>query len=117
VWCENVFIFGQEISTAVRETAKVNIGLTKAHMKSLNRLIRYVVDTKNYGLVMESKQPAENNVWEMIAYCDSDYAGDKNGSKSVTKLVDNVRAIYLAQNAVLGPKMKHVDIRYLFVWD
>jgi hypothetical protein len=26
--------------------------------------------------------------------------------------VDNVGAIYLAQNAVSGPKMNHVDIRY-----
>ena len=31
--------------------------------------------------------------------------------------VDNVGAIYLAQNAVSKPKMKHIDIRYHFVWD
>ena len=30
--------------------------------------------------------------------------------------VDNVGAIYLAQNAVSGPRMKHVDIWYHFVW-
>jgi hypothetical protein len=29
--------------------------------------------------------------------------------------VDNVGAIYLAQNAVSGPKMKHVDVQYHFV--
>jgi hypothetical protein len=29
--------------------------------------------------------------------------------------VDNVGAIYLANNAVSGPRMKHVDIRYHFV--
>jgi hypothetical protein len=31
--------------------------------------------------------------------------------------VNNVEAIYLAQNAVSGPKMKHVDVRYCFVQD
>ena len=31
--------------------------------------------------------------------------------------VDNVGVIYLAQNAVSGPRMKHVDIRYHFVRD
>ena len=36
---------------------------------------------------MEPKQPAEKNVWEMIAYCDSDYDGDKNGRKIVTGFV------------------------------
>ena len=30
---------------------------------------------------------------------------------------DNVGAIYLAHNAVSGPRMKHVDIRYHFVRD
>ena len=50
-----------EISNAVREAAKANIGPTKAHMKSLYRLIKFVVDTKNYGLVMEPKQTTENN--------------------------------------------------------
>ena len=31
--------------------------------------------------------------------------------------VDNVGAIYLANNAISGPRMKHVDIRYHFVRD
>jgi hypothetical protein len=44
-----------EISNAGKEAAKVNIGETKAHMKSLYRLIKFVVDTKNYRLVMELK--------------------------------------------------------------
>ena len=165
-----------EISNAVREASKANVGPTKANMKSLYRLIKFVVDTKNYGLVMEPNQPTENNMWEIMAYCDSDYAGDKDGRKSVTGFViyilgclvswksrsqksvtlssteaeyysiselcaeimflkqimeflgikvalpiivrvDNVGAIYLAQNAVSGPRMKHVDIRYHFVRD
>ena len=31
--------------------------------------------------------------------------------------VDNVGAIYLTNNAVSGPRTKHVDIRYYHVYD
>jgi hypothetical protein len=68
-----------EISNAVRELAKVNDGPTKAHMKSLYRLIKYVVNTRHHGLVMEPTDTNNNNTWEMRAFCDSDYAGDKEG--------------------------------------
>ena len=50
-----------EISNAVREVAKVNDGPTKAQMRSLYRLIKFVVDTKHYGLVMEPSEPTKNN--------------------------------------------------------
>ena len=145
-------------------------------MKSLYCLIKFVVDTKHFGLVMEPKMSNKSNTWDMMTYCDSDYAGDKDGRKSVSGFViyilgcliswksrgqksvtlssteaeyvaiselcaeimflkqvleflevevtlpiivrvDNVGAIYLAQNAVSGPRTKHVDIRYHFVRD
>jgi hypothetical protein len=125
---------------------------------------------------MEPTETIKDNTWEMMAYCDSDYAGDKDGRKSISGFViyiqgcliswksrsqksvtlssteaeyvaisemcaevmflkqvleflkikvtlpiivrvDNVGAIYLAQNAVSGPRMKHVDVRYHFVRD
>ena len=74
-----------EISNAVREAAKANIRPTKAHMKSLYRLIKFVTNTKNHMLAIDPMQPAGKNVWEIIAY--SDYAMDKDGRKSVTGFV------------------------------
>ena len=165
-----------DISNSVREIAKVMDGPTELQVKSLFRLVKYVIDTKEKGLLMSPDKAADPNVWKMIAFCDSDYAGDKDGRKSVSgffiyiqecliswksrkqksvtlssseaeyvaisevcaevvflkqvleflgvKLdlpiivrVDNVGAIYLANNAVSGPRMKHVDIRYHFVRD
>jgi Reverse transcriptase (RNA-dependent DNA polymerase) len=165
-----------DIGNAVREIAKVMDGPTELQVKSLYRLIKYVLDTKNQGLLMSPLEPEENSTWIMSAYCDSDYAGDKDGRKSVSGFViyiqgcliswksrkqksvtlssseaeyvaisevcaeimflkqvvefmeikvklpiivkvDNVGAIYLANNAVSGPRMKHVDIRYHFVRD
>jgi hypothetical protein len=165
-----------DIGNAVREIAKVMDGPTEMQVKSLYRLIKYILDTKNQGLLMSPLKPQEKNTWIMSACCDSDYAGDKDGRKSVSGFVvyiqgcliswksrkqksvtlssseaeyvaisevcaeimflkqvvefmeikvklpiivkvDNVGAIYLANNAVSGPRMKHVDIRYHFVRD
>ena len=39
------------------------------------------------------------------------------GALPIIVRVDNVGAIYLAQNAVSGPRTKHVDVRYHFVRD
>jgi hypothetical protein len=43
-----------EISNAVREAVKINVGPTKAHMKCVYRIIKYVVNTKilwtGYGI-------------------------------------------------------------------
>jgi hypothetical protein len=58
-----------EISNAVRELAKVNNGPTKAHMKSLYWLIKYVVDTRHHGLVMEPTDTKKTNTWKMSAFC------------------------------------------------
>jgi hypothetical protein len=165
-----------DIANAVREITKGMDGPTDLQVKSLHRLIKYVLDTRNKGLLMSPDEVNEDNTWIMSAYCDSDYAGDRDGRKSVSgfaiylqgcliswksrkqksvtlssseaeyvaisevcaeivflkqvlefmevklKLpiivnVDNVGAIYLANNAVSGPRMKHVDIRYHFVRD
>ena len=165
-----------DISNSVREIAKVMDGPTELQVKSLFRLVKYVIDTKTKGLIMSPDEATDPSVWKMVAFCDSDYAGDKDGRKSVSgfaiyiqgcliswksrkqksvtlssseaeyvaisevcaeliflkqvleflniKLtlpiivrVDNVGAIYLANNAISGPRMKHVDIRYHFVRD
>jgi hypothetical protein len=151
-------------------------GPTKKQVKSLHRIIKYVIDTKTYGLLMKPEGMSNGNHWELQAFCDSDYAGDRDGWKSVSGFiiyvlgcpiswksrkqksvtlssseaeyvaiselcaeimfvkqileflkievvlpiivrVDNVGAIYLANNAVSGPRTKHVDIRYHFVRD
>ena len=73
-----------EISNAVREIAKVMDGPTPAHMKSLFCLIKYVIDTKHFGLVMMPEEPKIENIWELQAFCDSDYASDQNGHKSIS---------------------------------
>ena len=75
-----------DISNAVRELSKVNNGATEGQYKELLRVMKFVKDTKKSGLKynVENKELSENHMWEMMAYCDSDFAGDKDSQKSVT---------------------------------
>lgn len=73
-----------DIANAVRELSKVNDGTMKAHQKELLRLIKFVVDTKDWMLKYELKDESKNaNKWVLKAFCDSDFAGDKDNRLSV----------------------------------
>ena len=47
------------------------------------RIIKFVLDTSDYGLRFQP-QPSINNKWQLTIYTDSDYAGDKETRISVT---------------------------------
>ena len=59
----------------------------ESHYKVLLQVIKYIIDTRYYGLKYDLRKIKVNNLstkWDMEAYCDSDYAGDKESRKSVT---------------------------------
>jgi hypothetical protein len=70
-----------EISNAVRELSKVGDGATQAHWKALLRTIKYVLDTKDYGIKIQPK--LENGLYTLEGISDSEYAGDKDTRISV----------------------------------
>ena len=72
-----------DLSNAVRELSKVNDGATAEHMKDLMRVIKFAIDTKHKVLVYKVLTMKENK-WEMKAFCDSDWAGDADDSRSIT---------------------------------
>jgi hypothetical protein len=161
-----------DIANAVRELSKSVDGATYASLKEMKRIIKYVLDTKEWGLKIEPK--LEGQDWHIIVFCDSDYAGDKEKRISVTGFVvyllgvpiswkskaqrsvtlssseaefvalseaakeikfvvqvllsmgipvkipiivrvDNVGAIFMAENVTTSTRTKHVDVRYHFV--
>jgi len=59
---------------------------TEGHMKELCRVIKYAIDTQNIGLKLKPEDNA-NNLWELRAYSDADFAGDKETRISVTGYV------------------------------
>ena len=59
-------------------------GATSGHLKTLFRAIKFVIDTKNFGL---SLSPHDGDELVLMGRSDSDYAGDKNTRQSVSGYV------------------------------
>ena len=163
-----------DIANSTRELSKVMDKPTPAAMKELMRVIKYVLDTKDYGLKLNPKALNSDGFFEVVLFSDSDWAGDKETRQSVTgyciflqgcpiswkskgqtsvtlssseaelmalsdatreirfvyellksmdvkiKLpivcrVDNIGAIFMAENVTATPKSKHIDTRAKFV--
>ena len=161
------------LANAIRELSKVLDGASEAAFKELKRVIKFVLDTKEYGLKIEPKI-GEDEEWSLTVFCDSDYAGDPDNRISVTGFcvfllgvpiswksqaqrsvtlssseaefvalseaakeikfivqvlqslsipvkmpvtvrVDNVGAIFLAENVTTSQRTRHIDVRYHFV--
>jgi Reverse transcriptase (RNA-dependent DNA polymerase) len=75
-----------DISNAVRELDKGMSGATPAAFKELQRVLKFVLQTRNYGLYIEPKGVPMTK-WELVIYTDSDWAGDKDNRHSVTGYV------------------------------
>ena len=72
-----------DIANCTRELSKVLDGATESAYKEMLRVIKFVIDTKNWGLRFEPRFE-ENNKWTLTMYTDSDYAGNKETRISVT---------------------------------
>ena len=72
-----------DLSNSIRELSKVMDGATKGHLKSMHRVVKYVLDTKNWRLKMNTVNNDDKN-WKIEAYSDSDYAGDRDTRRSVS---------------------------------
>ena len=72
-----------DISNSVRELSKANDGATEKHYRGLLRTIKYVLDTKQKALMYDTGNKIKT-VWKLKAFCDSDFAGDKETRRSVS---------------------------------
>ena len=73
-----------DIANSVRELSKVMDLANYGQKKELNRLLNFVYHGGVKGLKMK---PTEETIWEIEAFSDSDFAGDKNGRRSVTGFI------------------------------
>ena len=74
-----------DIANTTRELSKVMDGATLAAMKELCRVIKYVLDTRDYGLLI--KPQGNKEIWEMQMFSDSDFAGDTERRISVSGFI------------------------------
>ena len=75
-----------DIMNSVRELTKVLGKATIGAYREMQRVIKYVLDTKQKGLKIEPKL-SKNGKWFIEAYSDSDWAGDPDDRKSVGSFV------------------------------
>ena len=73
-----------DIANGVRELSKVMDGACEDDYKRMLRMIKFVESTKNKCLVMDFNGKQKEEFIHVKAFCDSDYAGDKETRKSVT---------------------------------
>ena len=75
-----------DISNIVRELSKCMESATWGAYNELLRVIKFVIDTKTFGLKVE---PKFNNdlEWDVRLFCDSNWAGDPETRISVTGFI------------------------------
>jgi len=163
-----------DLSNPVRELSKVMNGATSGHLKSLYRVIKFVLDSQHISLTMQPSSSCEQQKWELTAFSDSDYGRDRDTRRSISGYViflarapiscrskaqhsatllsteaeyvalsevateilfakqvleflgvptalpievhvENVGAMFLANNATTGQRTRHIDVRYHYV--
>ena len=85
-----------DILNSVQELTKAMDCANEAHCKALTCVLKYIISTNNLGIEYDSGAIVNfNGVWKIVAYCDSNFAGDKNTWLSVTGFF-----IYIGNNLV-----------------
>jgi hypothetical protein len=72
-----------DISNAVRESSKSMDGATPLAFKEMKRLVKFMIDTSEYGFRIAPSVP-KTKKWKLTGYTDSDWSGDKDNRHSVS---------------------------------
>ena len=73
-----------DISNAVRELSKVLDAPGVTAWKELKRVIKYVINTKEMALRIKPEKQQVNDMWQMVAFSDSDWGNDRESRKSIS---------------------------------
>jgi hypothetical protein len=73
-----------DIANAARSLAKHMQDPKKCHEVAAKRVLRYLAGTKEMGLLFGRKEIAANEMMDIVAYGDADWANDRNDRKSIT---------------------------------
>ena len=72
------------MANAIRELTKCVSDPSPAAYKEMLRVIKFTVDTADYGLKIHPTHISEGMEWKLLLYSDSDWAGDKDDRKSIS---------------------------------
>jgi hypothetical protein len=74
-----------DLANVVRELSKCMDGANLAAYKEMLRVIKFVLDTKDYCLKLNTV--FENEEWDLVSYIDSNWAGNPENRISVTGFI------------------------------
>jgi hypothetical protein len=74
-----------DLCNVVRELSKCMDKATMGTYLEMLRVIKFVIDTKNFGLRVQPERKLKN--WSLRVFCDSDWAGDSETRISVTGFI------------------------------
>jgi len=72
-----------DITHAVNMTSRYMTKATQTHMRASKKVLKYMRGTSEYGLRYDNNNNRDDRV-TVSAYCDSDWAGDKDDRRSTT---------------------------------
>jgi len=73
-----------DLANPIRELSKVLDCPMEATFKELKRVIKFVLDTRDYGLKIKPIIKDADDVWSRTVFSDSNYAGDVETHVSIT---------------------------------
>jgi hypothetical protein len=73
-----------DINNPVRELSKSMDCASEASFKEMKRVIKFVLDTRQYGLKLQPSLLGDDKEWSITVYSDSDWAGDKETRRSIS---------------------------------
>ena len=77
-----------DIANGVRELSKALSGPSEAAYKDMLRMVKFVLDTRNLAIKLQPKfEESKEIIWDLLAFSDSDYAGDRETRLSVAGFV------------------------------
>ena len=89
-----------DILNSVRKLTKAMDCANEAHYKALTCVLKYILSTRDLGIKYDSGLTVNfKGVWKIVAYCDSNFAGDKNTRSSVTGFYIYIRSCLISWKA------------------
>ena len=76
-----------DIANPVRELSKCMDAATEGAFKEMCRVVKFVLDTKEYGLKLEPALLLKDDMVSLTMYTDSDWAGDRETRRSISGFI------------------------------
>ena len=76
-----------DIANPVRELSKCMDAANEGAFKEMCRVVKFVLDTKEYGLKLQPEKLLKDNMVTLTMYTDSDWAGDRENRRSISGFI------------------------------